>query len=209
MKNRKKAFTLIELLIVIAIIATLAAILFPVLAQMRRRSYQSACLSNLHQIGTGILLYSHDYDDFLPWASGLSENDPKIPKLKIVLDPYIKSSKVWHCPADIGVQGGMVDVPISEATSHEVYGSSYWQWTQLIRARRPLSSFQGQINAGEYVTVKTDVPVSPSNIIFLFDGDDKWHQGRRNSWFLDGHAASVTEHYVSDLFWGYIRFQGK
>ncbi len=209
MKCIKTGFTLIEILVVISIMTILAALLFPLFNMARRRSYQGTCLSNLHQTGTGVLLYATDYDDLLPWASSLSEYDPEIPKLKVVLAPYLKSDGVWHCPADIGMHGGMVDVPTSEISCYQLYGSSYWEWTQLIETRQPLSTFQGYISTGEYVTVKVGVPVASSDIIFLFDGDNKWHQSRRNCWFLDGHAASVTERDFSNLFWGYIRFQGK
>src|SRR5262245_48870524 len=65
------AFTLIELLIVIAIIALLAAILFPVFARAREKARQSACASNLKQIGMGILQYTQDFDERYPsvWDS--------------------------------------------------------------------------------------------------------------------------------------------
>gem|GEM_PF-518720 len=65
-KNGSKGFTLIELLVVIAIIAILAAILFPVFAQAKAAAKKSAALSNTKQTGTGILLYSTDYDDYFP-----------------------------------------------------------------------------------------------------------------------------------------------
>ena len=65
-----RGFTLIELLVVIAIIAILAAILFPVFAQARNKARQTACLSNLKQLGTGFAMYTQDYDETMPiWTS--------------------------------------------------------------------------------------------------------------------------------------------
>src|SRR5438270_7299810 len=61
-----RGFTLIELLVVIAIIAILAAILFPVFAQARDKARMTTCLSNLKQIGTGLMMYAEDYDEILP-----------------------------------------------------------------------------------------------------------------------------------------------
>jgi prepilin-type N-terminal cleavage/methylation domain-containing protein/prepilin-type processing-associated H-X9-DG protein len=62
-KNAQKGFTLIELLVVIAIIAILAAILFPVFAKARDKARQTACLSNLKQLGLATLQYQQDFDE--------------------------------------------------------------------------------------------------------------------------------------------------
>ena len=62
----RRGFTLIELLVVIAIIAILAAILFPVFAQAREKARQTQCLSNMKQIGVGLMMYAQDYDETLP-----------------------------------------------------------------------------------------------------------------------------------------------
>lgn len=63
---RLRALTLIELLVVIAIIAILAAILFPVFAQAREKARQTACLSNLKQVGLAVQMYAQDYDENIP-----------------------------------------------------------------------------------------------------------------------------------------------
>ncbi|RYF37083.1 MAG: DUF1559 domain-containing protein, partial [Cytophagaceae bacterium] len=62
----RNAFTLIELLVVIAIIAILAAILFPVFARARENARKTSCLSNMKQMGLGIVQYTQDYDGTYP-----------------------------------------------------------------------------------------------------------------------------------------------
>src|SRR5687768_9352001 len=63
---KSRGFTLIELLVVIAIIAILAAILFPVFAQAREKARMTSCLSNMKQLGTGLMMYVQDYDQTYP-----------------------------------------------------------------------------------------------------------------------------------------------
>jgi prepilin-type N-terminal cleavage/methylation domain-containing protein/prepilin-type processing-associated H-X9-DG protein len=107
-RSPKTGFTLIELLVVIAIIAILAAILFPVFAQARDQARQTTCLSNMKQLGTGLMMYAQDYDEVLPaWpfrggAGGLF-SDPRFGVWSYstwvnALMPYVKNTNVFACP---------------------------------------------------------------------------------------------------------------
>jgi prepilin-type N-terminal cleavage/methylation domain-containing protein/prepilin-type processing-associated H-X9-DG protein len=106
---RRGAFTLIELLVVISIIALLAAILFPVFARVRGKARQSACASNMKQIGLGIIQYSQDYDESLPFvdygptpgASQPTTSDLAAGRYKWMdaIYPYVKSEQVFDDPS--------------------------------------------------------------------------------------------------------------
>ena len=99
-----KAFTLIELLVVVAIISLLAAILFPVFARARENARRSSCLSNLKQIGLGVMMYTQDYDERLP-ASSVS-SAPIKPTFSAYVQPYIKSTQLFVCPSSSAPANG-------------------------------------------------------------------------------------------------------
>lgn len=64
--GREAGFTLIELLAVVAILAIVAALLLPVLAQVRAAGRRTKCLSNVRQLGYSIALYANDWDEVFP-----------------------------------------------------------------------------------------------------------------------------------------------
>ena len=66
LRMRRKGFTLIELLVVVAIISILAAILLPALERAKANAQRGACISNLRQLGTAILMYAHDNNGLMP-----------------------------------------------------------------------------------------------------------------------------------------------
>jgi len=109
-----KAFTLIEVLVVVAIIALLVAILMPSLKRVRDQARRAACASNLHQIGNGLVAYGLQNREKLPptWTTYTNSIDvPNLagffeprnpfgaPKYTNALQKYI-GSQVWSCPAN-------------------------------------------------------------------------------------------------------------
>src|SRR4051794_41019687 len=65
-RRTKQAFTLVELLVVIGIIAVLSAFLLPVLAKAKEKAYRAQCINNLRQLGVAIQTYADDHGDYLP-----------------------------------------------------------------------------------------------------------------------------------------------
>lgn len=98
--DRKEAFTLIELLVVIAIISLLAAILFPVFSRARDNARRTSCLSNLKQIGLGLMQYVSDYDEVYPTAQ-YNEGAGNI-RWRQMIYPYVKNPQIFKCPSSTG-----------------------------------------------------------------------------------------------------------
>ena len=113
MTTRNKGFTLIELLVVIAIIAILAAILFPVFARAREKARQTSCLSNIKQLGLGMLMYVQDYDEKYGHCCCPGSGAPATARTRwrpdsntlgaITYDglimPYVKNRQLFECPS--------------------------------------------------------------------------------------------------------------
>ncbi len=119
--SNTRAFTLIELLIVFAIIAILAAILFPVFSQAGATARKTVCLSNEKQLGLAFTMYVQDYDERAPRAvnnaspqpklqvdltprvtgdNAFSPPDPVRGRIAGFLYPYMHAEALWRCPQD-------------------------------------------------------------------------------------------------------------
>ncbi|MBS1370918.1 MAG: prepilin-type N-terminal cleavage/methylation domain-containing protein [Lentisphaeria bacterium] len=103
---RKERFTLIELLIVIAIIAILASMLLPALNKARMAAKRSSCISNSRQLSAAYTLYANDCNQRFPWnrtylPESAGHNDfaqrRSYPRL---IFPYVNNMKIFYCPTD-------------------------------------------------------------------------------------------------------------
>ena len=130
LRASRRAFTLIEMLVVIAIIGILSAILFPVFSRARENGRKISCLSNMKQLGTAFLLYQQDARkyplaaNYQAWTKGnghwvTGEQDKYLAALTPdasgdfpyqspnkadvqsgALFPYVKSTAVYVCPSN-------------------------------------------------------------------------------------------------------------
>lgn len=93
---KRRAFTLIELLVVLSIIAILAAILFPVFAQAKAAAKKTANISNLRQIGLGIMMYVADHDGY-PMMSSPHSQVPRT-RWPDYIYAYVKNEQIFKGP---------------------------------------------------------------------------------------------------------------
>ena len=169
----KRAFTLVEMLVVIAIITLLASLLLPAVARTKETGRSAACLSNLHQIGIALQLYVQDDQNHLPvmFDKSVDSIGTNRPTIDVVLAAQLGNLQVLRCPSDN--QG------IFEATR-----SSY-SWN---------SALNGQDADHLELLGLTD---NPHQIPVMMD-KEKFHILRgelraKNYLFADGHLKNLLE----------------
>jgi prepilin-type N-terminal cleavage/methylation domain-containing protein len=98
-RRRERAFSLVELLVALAVIGLLASLLFPVFGAARRRGHETQCTSHLRQLGLAVAIYSSDFDGKRPRH------------FSALRQPYLTDARLLTCAADGDVdQGGWMGV---------------------------------------------------------------------------------------------------
>jgi len=183
--KRTRAMTLIELLCVLAVIATLAAILFPVFARAREAARKQTCLSNLVNIGFALQMYAQDHAGRFP---------PTEDDLSPLLDRYLRADKVFLCPSNSDV----LDIlPMGAPANPKLY-----QPPRPTHGHPALPEPGGAVPPA-FILPKVPLPMgyyyragrrpdeAPSRPLL---SDQKLvHNDRANVLYTDGHAAVLAE----------------
>jgi prepilin-type N-terminal cleavage/methylation domain-containing protein/prepilin-type processing-associated H-X9-DG protein len=208
---QRKAFTLIELLVVIAIIAILAAILFPVFAQAKAAAKAAAALSNIKQVGLGLMIYTNDNDDVYPRCNDGNWNQfPLMPwSSDLVLGPYLKNGDIYSSPSDSLPTTQPITAPSVGRNPHglsfmpNAFADQYYENPWGVANAQGIFSYKDSTYAGGTdANVTTTQPTSPADTIMLIDGAKEWvggYWGCRWSLTTEGDYCYSYDSYASVL----------
>jgi prepilin-type N-terminal cleavage/methylation domain-containing protein/prepilin-type processing-associated H-X9-DG protein len=132
-ESRRGAFTLVELLVVIGIIAVLIGIMLPVLSRAREAANRTKCLANLRSLGQAMVMYANTSKGWLPNMNPpntVNDVDAANEVLVALNRDHIRAAATFHCPSDDDpvpekIETAEYDKPNSARTSYEFY-SVWW-----------------------------------------------------------------------------------
>jgi prepilin-type processing-associated H-X9-DG protein/prepilin-type N-terminal cleavage/methylation domain-containing protein len=213
------AFTLVELLVVIGIISILIAMLLPALNKARAAAKSVACLSNLRQVGMGLLMYANENHDYLPpWYDGTAsaaDHAAGMDRWNIRIEAqYVKNKDAFFCPAWAPrnlAEYETMGYDWQDTISAHTYGMREW--------KEPYKPYSG-VNGTRTTYKKRSLIRHPSDFFLLADsfintaGIQDYvirptsttvhfvhirHNNYANAWFVDGHAAAMPRSYFESL----------
>ncbi len=177
MKTSESGFTLIELMVTIAIIAMLVGLLAPQTGRMIQKANSTKCANNLRQIGASVLLYSQDNDNRFPPIESMptdpvydQDDTGKAPKpIYDVLSPYGVTKAVLQCPSDL------------RGPNYFAKEGSSYQWRNIV---------DDEIASAPKVYGRRGVRNPKSTWLLLATDYENVHSGHANRLYADGHIRA-------------------
>ncbi len=235
--TRTRGFTLLELLVVVAIIGTLAALLLPVLGRAQALAQRSACGSNLRQWGVALQLFLDDNAEFLPRENAVDDIN------SWYLANTATNNDVWYnaLPLQMGQQPLAAYAAIA-ADQMEFYSPrSLFHCPTAKAGSSPLAAtypnfslaMNSKLIVSNAVSIKTAAILDPSRTPFFIDcgvpgeqplpGQKPYngqphafasrfsarHNGFGNLWMADGHLDSLPAFKVVDMNPAHTNSYGK
>jgi prepilin-type processing-associated H-X9-DG protein len=176
--RRNRAFSLVELVLVIAFAAILIALALPEYQSVVERASSVACMSNLRQIGIAVAAYLGDNDNTFPFIEP-NPDDPvydaayEAKPMLAELSPYGVTPQLLKCPADL-----------KAGNYFKVRGSSY-QWT-------PILDGELRVNPVVYGRRGGARTVNPARMRLCMDFEAV-HFNRANRLYADGHVVGALK----------------
>jgi prepilin-type N-terminal cleavage/methylation domain-containing protein/prepilin-type processing-associated H-X9-DG protein len=193
------AFTLIELLTVIAIIGLLAGLLLPTIAQTKRRSQRVQCAANLHQLSLGLHEFVADnqiYPLFGSWIWALHHEGL----------PYDYRKGVWRCPSARWYTNQLPGEVTPGYYSYNGYGLIGWEQAGTLGLgggqnsqffgnpthESEVAKPDNMMALGDSLSSGTLFTREPLDRVERFGNASERHEGKLNVVFCDGHLESPT-----------------
>lgn len=161
----RQGMTLVELLIVVAIIAVIAGLSMSVLMRVRQRAYLATCISNLRQLVQAVHMYEDDWGT-VPIVHPIKTSEGLYGSEVQLLYPYVNSDAVFLCPADF--TGGRLHYAEDALGNPKPYNPKVIVW----KGREWLTSYVYFVTAAAFeVFGRGDPRLKPNSPLFCCD----WH----------------------------------
>ena len=191
MPKFNKGFTLIELLVVIAIIGILAGILLPVLSRARESARKTQCMSNIKQIGMGLIMYANENNEQFPSSTTAPL---AMQSLSLLYPDYVSDSRTFNCPSDTFVTNATQNETSTDMANNAAFGQddcSYgydYTHTQADDADVALVADRPSTGSGT-----TNIDQNSPNHGGTYNSGSNDSAGRgQNVVYVDGHVEFVT-----------------
>lgn len=210
MKRHALVFTLIELLIVIAIIAILASMLLPALKKAKETANKSVCLNNMKQYATGLILYSADFNGLLPPKWGFTDRisgDYVSKKLHGGINVKDDYNYDLQCPTADSKYSGFKEggntlwpdyfVNVYHSNSQAIYTSTTGDYDTTRSCSTPPSIKKIPNPSVAIMLFEAWAPYSWEvwgNTSLMIPSPNNCHLSGRNMAYIDGHVKSSVEY---------------